>query len=146
MFVLVSANLINWLFNWLFIFGHWGFPRLGVVGSALSTCLARAYMALALLFFIWWFERGNEKGILSIVRPPDPHALVPLAVAGFAGGHTNSHGNWRIRRGSGISGTPVARRVGRAPNRHQLRFGHLHGAAGRFVRRRRSGGPSHRPR
>ncbi len=83
MFVLVSANLINWLFNWLFIFGHWGFPRLGVVGSALSTCLARAYMALALLFFIWWFERGNEKGILSIVRPPDPPRLFRLLSLGL---------------------------------------------------------------
>ena len=29
MFVLVSANLINWLFNWLLIYGHWGFPKLG---------------------------------------------------------------------------------------------------------------------
>jgi MATE family multidrug resistance protein len=83
MFVLVSANLINWLFNWLFIFGHWGFPKLGVVGSALSTCLARGYMALSLLVFIWWFERGSEKGILSIVRPPDAQRLFRLMALGL---------------------------------------------------------------
>jgi MATE family multidrug resistance protein len=83
MFVLVTANLVNWLFNWLFIFGHWGLPKLGVVGSALSTCLARGYMAGALLFFIWWFERGNEQGIRSIVRPPDARRLFRLMALGL---------------------------------------------------------------
>ena len=48
MFTLISANLINWFFNWLLILGHWGLPALGVVGSALSTCLARLYMAVLL--------------------------------------------------------------------------------------------------
>jgi MATE family multidrug resistance protein len=83
MFVLISANLINWLFNWLLIYGHWGMPKLGIVGSALSTCLARVYMAAALLFFIWWFERGNEKGFRSILRPPDPRRLLHLLRLGL---------------------------------------------------------------
>jgi len=83
MFVLVSANLVNWLFNWLLIFGHGGLPRLGVVGSALSTCLARAYMALALLFFIWWFERADEQGMRGIMRPPDPRRLFRLLALGL---------------------------------------------------------------
>ena len=60
MFVLISANLVNWGCNWLLIQGRWGFPALGVTGSALSTCLARVYMAGALLFFIWYFERGGD--------------------------------------------------------------------------------------
>ncbi len=50
-FVLVTANLVNWLFNWLLIEGHWGFPSLGVAGSALSTVFARIYMAASLGFF-----------------------------------------------------------------------------------------------
>lgn len=71
MFVLVSANLINWFFNWLLIQGHWGLPTLGVIGSALSTCLARVYMAVMLGFFIWWFERRLEPGFRNIVQKPD---------------------------------------------------------------------------
>ncbi|MBV8810349.1 MAG: MATE family efflux transporter [Acidobacteriaceae bacterium] len=71
MFTLISANLINWFFNWLLILGHWGFPALGVVGSALSTCLARVYMALLLAGFIWWFERKTTAGFRAIFRPPD---------------------------------------------------------------------------
>src|SRR5271166_387467 len=83
MFVLISANLINWLFNWLLIQGHWGLPALGVVGSALSTCLARLYMAGLLLGFICWFERGNEAGLRSLIRPPDPSRLLRLMGIGL---------------------------------------------------------------
>ncbi len=83
MFVLISANLINWWFNWLLIQGHWGFPALGVVGSALSTCLARVYMAALLLGFIWWFERGSEAGLRSLIRPPDPKRLLRLMAIGL---------------------------------------------------------------
>src|ERR1700735_5903526 len=34
-FALVSANLINVAGNWIFIYGHFGFPAMGVRGSAL---------------------------------------------------------------------------------------------------------------
>ncbi len=71
MFTLISANIINWFFNWLLIQGHWGLPSLGVVGSALSTCLARLYMALLLGIFIWWFERGIPPGFRNVFRKPD---------------------------------------------------------------------------
>jgi MATE family multidrug resistance protein len=83
MFALISANLFNWLFNWLLIYGHGGFPKLGVVGSALSTCLARIYMAAALLLAIWWFERRNERGLRSILRRPDPKRLLRLMGLGL---------------------------------------------------------------
>jgi MATE family multidrug resistance protein len=79
MFVLVSANLVNWGANWLLIQGRWGFPALGVTGSALSTCLARVYMAAALLFFIWYFERDLGR----FVRVPDPARLLKLLKLGL---------------------------------------------------------------
>jgi len=83
MFVLISANLINWFFNWLLIEGHWGFPALGVVGSALSTCLARVYMAVLLAVFIWWFQRRIDPGRKSLIRKPDPRRLSHLLRIGF---------------------------------------------------------------
>jgi MATE family multidrug resistance protein len=43
-FAIISANLINFAGNWLLIYGHWGFPAMGVRGSAWSTCIARTYM------------------------------------------------------------------------------------------------------
>jgi MATE family multidrug resistance protein len=83
MFVLVSANLVNWFGNWLLIQGHLGFPSLGVVGSALSTCVARVYMMVALGAFIWWFERGTEPGVASLLRKPDLGRLQVLLRLGF---------------------------------------------------------------
>jgi MATE family multidrug resistance protein len=53
----VGANLLNWLGNWVLIYGKWGAPRMGVDGSALSTVLARLFMALALVGFAWRYER-----------------------------------------------------------------------------------------
>ncbi|MBV9267268.1 MAG: MATE family efflux transporter, partial [Acidobacteriaceae bacterium] len=71
MFALISANLINWFFNWLLIQGHWGFPALGVVGSALSTCLARLYMAIVLAVSIWRLERNSATPLARVFRRPD---------------------------------------------------------------------------
>lgn len=83
MFALISANLVNWLGNWLLIEGHWGLPGLGVVGSALSTCVARVYMAGTLAACIWWFERGMKPGLRSPFRTPDFARIAQLLRLGF---------------------------------------------------------------
>ena len=56
----VLANLLNWFGNWVLIYGKFGFPALGVNGSAISTCIARVAMAAALLGFAWRYE--NNRG------------------------------------------------------------------------------------
>jgi len=48
-FALISANIVNAVGNWVFIYGHWGFRAYGVPGSGWSTCLARLYMAAVLV-------------------------------------------------------------------------------------------------
>ncbi len=55
----VLANLLNWGGNWVLIYGKLGFPALGVSGSAISTCIARVCMAVALLGFAWRYERSR---------------------------------------------------------------------------------------
>ena len=59
MFALVSANLINAAVNWALVYGHGGFPRMGVSGSAWATLLSRVYMLGVLVVAIWWRERGS---------------------------------------------------------------------------------------
>ena len=58
MFALVSANVINYVANWLLISGKWGFPALGVTGSAWATVFARVMMAAFLLATILYRERN----------------------------------------------------------------------------------------
>ena len=44
MLTLITANLINAAANWLLVFGHLGFPALGVEGAGWATCISRVYM------------------------------------------------------------------------------------------------------
>jgi multidrug resistance protein, MATE family len=70
-FTLISANLINWGGNWALIYGHLGLPAMGLKGSAVSTCLARIYMAAVLIFFAWQHERRRGHPLFS--HWPAPH-------------------------------------------------------------------------
>ena len=64
-FALVTANIINALFNWVLIYGKWGAPAMGVVGSGWSTALARLYMALVLVGYLLWYDRRHRTELLK---------------------------------------------------------------------------------
>lgn len=50
---IILANLLNAGLNWVLIYGHLGFPALGVAGSAISTTIGRWSMPILLLAFAW---------------------------------------------------------------------------------------------
>jgi MATE family multidrug resistance protein len=64
MFSLLSANLINAVVNWILIFGHWGFPRMGAEGAGWATCVSRTYMALVLVIYLLRRELRQPTGLL----------------------------------------------------------------------------------
>jgi multidrug resistance protein, MATE family len=64
-FSLITANLINLFFNWVLIYGKWGAPRMGVVGSGWSTALARLYMAAVLVGYLLWYDRRHRTDLLQ---------------------------------------------------------------------------------
>lgn len=57
MVIIVGCNLLNVLLNYLFIFGNWGMPALGVTGAAWASLLARILMAIAM----WIYVIGDKK-------------------------------------------------------------------------------------
>jgi MATE family multidrug resistance protein len=61
MFALVSANVVNFVGDWALIYGHLGFPAMGITGSGWSTCLARIYMALVMFATILYAE--SKRGM-----------------------------------------------------------------------------------
>jgi MATE family multidrug resistance protein len=63
MYVLVIANLVNIAANWVLIYGHLGFPALGVVGSAYATVLSRLVVAVVLIGFVLGRERQRPSGL-----------------------------------------------------------------------------------
>lgn len=52
MFISIGANLVNVLFNYLLIYGKFGFPELGLLGAGWSTLLSRVLMALGMALFV----------------------------------------------------------------------------------------------
>ena len=75
----VSANLVNAGLDWLLLFGHRfhvgglsaGIPAYGVVGAAVSTALARVYLAAFVGAAVWWVDRRHGYGLRRTERVLD---------------------------------------------------------------------------
>ena len=52
MIITLLANLVNFIANWLFIYGNLGMPELGVTGAGIATISSRTFMAAALMAVI----------------------------------------------------------------------------------------------
>ena len=63
--VIIGANLVNAVLNWVLIYGYLGFPAMGVVGSAWATSISRALLAAGL----WVGARGELGPMLWPLRP-----------------------------------------------------------------------------
>ena len=48
--------LANIFFNWLWMFGHWGFPAMGLAGAGWATLVARLVMLIGL-----WYTPGRGE-------------------------------------------------------------------------------------
>jgi len=83
MFAIVSANLINVFGNWLLMYGHWGFPAMGLEGSGWSTSFSRVYMALVLLATILRHEAETGNLLHSMSWRPDWARIRRLAGLGL---------------------------------------------------------------
>jgi multidrug resistance protein, MATE family len=82
-FALITANLINLAGNWVLIYGHLGFPAMGVRGSALSTCAARVYMAGVLLYAAWAYESKRGHALFADWPAPDWARIRALLALGL---------------------------------------------------------------
>lgn len=51
--------------NWVLMFGHWGAPRLGLVGAGISSTLSFTVMAVALAVFVYWDRRFRRFHLLG---------------------------------------------------------------------------------
>lgn len=67
MWILLVCNLLNIIGNYVLIYGHYGFPELGLTGAGLSTLFVRYLMAvvIVLIFFFKKSNRPYREGFLS---------------------------------------------------------------------------------
>ena len=106
----IGANLINWFLNWVLIYGKFGMPALGVNGSALSTLVARVFMAAALLGFAWRHERKRGHPLFRHWAGPSLVRLGELVKLGApaAGQILLEVGAWNLATLMAGRLTPVA--------------------------------------
>ncbi|MBZ5525069.1 MAG: MATE family efflux transporter [Acidobacteriia bacterium] len=67
-FALVSANLVNVVGNWSLVYGHLGFPAMGVTGSGWSTCISRIYVLVVLAAAVVYYDRKRSSGLWQASR------------------------------------------------------------------------------
>jgi len=92
--IMLGAVLLNVLLNWIFIFGHWGAPALGLRGAGVATVIARIAMAAAMWLYILrspalsiyrqarWRSKLNWQTIRSLLRLGTPVGLQHLLEVG----------------------------------------------------------------
>jgi len=67
MLITIGCNLLNILLNWLFIFGHGGFPAMGAEGAGWATLIARCLMPIC-FFIAMWSKSEWRRYIVSMRR------------------------------------------------------------------------------
>lgn len=71
----IAAVLVNLVLNYLLIFGHFGFPKLGIAGAAIGTIIARF---IECLIVVVWTHRHHEKN--PFIKGAYKTLRVPLAL------------------------------------------------------------------
>lgn len=59
MVIVIAANLLNIIGNYVLAFGKLGFPAMGLAGLALASVLAHTTMFVSLLTYMLWHRRGT---------------------------------------------------------------------------------------
>lgn len=67
MFASITAILVNLVFNYLLIFGKFGFPKLGVVGAAIATVLSR-FVEVAIIIIVSTLKRKKFPFIVGVFK------------------------------------------------------------------------------
>ncbi len=99
MVIALTANILNAILNWIFIYGNFGMPALGLYGSGLSTTISRWVMAISLVYFVKkyqkvkifhpelrfsLFEMNLVKRLLNIGLPSGLQYFLEVAAFSFA--------------------------------------------------------------
>ncbi len=66
-YLMIGANIVNVVLNYMLIFGHWGMPELGAEGSAWASTGVRWFMAATAVLYVW------NAASLRKFRVREPH-------------------------------------------------------------------------
>lgn len=90
MYAIVMANIVHVFFNYVLIYGVWGFPKMGIIGAGLGTVISRIAMVIFMHFILakqeklkhyfhgFSFEEIKKGTISKIVNLGFPSAMQML--------------------------------------------------------------------
>lgn len=97
MYISIGANVLNVGFNYLFIYGNFGFPEMGLKGAGWASFISRVIMAITMLAYVYYspsftafrpgFSIGNysRKLLLTLLKIGIPTGMqFTFEVAAFA--------------------------------------------------------------
>jgi MATE family multidrug resistance protein len=65
--VMIGANIVNVALNYALVYGHFGFPALGLNGSAWATFLSRIFMAVAIIAYVYYHKVFKSyRGVFTL--------------------------------------------------------------------------------
>src|SRR5271163_2952074 len=82
-FALITANIVNALGNYALVYGHFGLPAMGAVGSGWSTAISRTYMAAVLVGYLLWYDHRHRTELLNTPVEVDLPRIRRLISLGF---------------------------------------------------------------
>lgn len=83
MAALISANVVNALMDWVFVYGKFGAPAMGVAGSGWATTISRCYMAGFLAIFTLVNDARTGRGLIRTSLAPKLEAIRRLFAIGL---------------------------------------------------------------
>lgn len=81
--ITLTANVVNVVVNYLFIFGKFGFPEYGLNGAGIGTLVSRIVMPILFLFFIIRNSRYRRYFVLGHFQPMLKKHVLALLKIGF---------------------------------------------------------------
>lgn len=60
MYAILTANVLNVAINPVLVYGKFGFPEMGAVGSATSTLIVRIFLAFFMIYYIYRMKRNPK--------------------------------------------------------------------------------------
>lgn len=94
MLVFLSSIPMNVFFNWILIYGNWGFPAMGLVGAGWATLISRVLASVFMIFLVRrqiafelkfpdrWFGRYQRQRIFEMLKLGVPSGLQSLFEVG----------------------------------------------------------------
>lgn len=96
MYILIGANVVNAVAQYVLVLGKWGSPAFGAPGSAWATLIARVLMLFSILLYVWRAEGGkvllsvwdySHSKMIALVKlgiPAAIHMLLEVGVFSFS--------------------------------------------------------------